>query len=398
MSSSFTYSSSTYGITPLPINCTCEVGYMSSRCEERVCNSRTCVHGTCTPSNASIMVGPDRCICNNPLLWTGSQCNIPICSPGCDPIHGSCTNQPGTCICAENWDGPQCTIEIGWLAQVGKYVTHNAEPIYITCTSLGMLLSLLIIIYINYNTNRKGNNQLNSKTYANYGSSGPTTLLNNKGTNNNMVTLPGLSTSSSSGTSSEDDYSKKFNTLSNTSSLFNDSFRDSSAIQPLTMNRSRHGAALAFTPTAMYPHNQTTTLLDNNNNANNTNKLLENNNNALLATRNNPTNNPTSIISAHHTTLSTKHSHVSQRLFNVAPPGLTVIGKEKKRVRFGGAEISEFIPQSIPILSGSITNTNNNSISSPVSPRSPSSSNSNKGTNMDTLRFQQAFSDSEGDN
>lgn len=412
--------SSTGGVVPLPINCSCDVGYMSSRCEERVCNSRTCVHGTCTPSNLTMMgasssltAGPDTCICTNPYLWTGPQCNIPICSPGCDPVHGSCTNQPGTCNCAENWDGPQCTIEIDWLASVGKYVTTNAEPIFITCTSIGILGAFIFVFYINYSIVKKGSGSLNKKGYTNYGSSNnnynalPTNRV--QGTTA-FINIPGLSSTSgsSSGTSSDDDY-LRFNKQNNltSSSAFNDPNQDLSSLYPLTMTRSRHGAALAFAPTTTNGSvGGSSSGYGNRGNdgssGNGGNKIMENNN-ALLANRSNPTNNPTSILANHHTTLSTKHSRVSQRLFNVTPPGIQIIGgKEKKKVRFGGAEISEFVPQSIPTISPS--SYSNTVSTSPSSSSSSSSSlttvNSPRSTparSMDSLRFQQAFSDSEGE-
>ncbi|XP_078001299.1 uncharacterized protein LOC144453811 [Glandiceps talaboti] len=41
------------------------------------------------------------------LGWAGPDCNVALCTTGCHPIHGSCT-QPRECICEENWTGRLC--------------------------------------------------------------------------------------------------------------------------------------------------------------------------------------------------------------------------------------------------------------------------------------------------
>ncbi|XP_070577029.1 delta-like protein D isoform X2 [Ptychodera flava] len=41
------------------------------------------------------------------LGWVGLDCNQPVCTTGCSPIHGSCT-QPRECICEEHWSGRLC--------------------------------------------------------------------------------------------------------------------------------------------------------------------------------------------------------------------------------------------------------------------------------------------------
>ncbi|CAG0913617.1 unnamed protein product [Notodromas monacha] len=39
--------------------------------------------------------------------WTGDMCDVPICRPGCDPLHGYC-HKPGECVCKLGWRGDLC--------------------------------------------------------------------------------------------------------------------------------------------------------------------------------------------------------------------------------------------------------------------------------------------------
>lgn len=39
--------------------------------------------------------------------WTGPECEIAECAPGCHPEHGFC-DRPRECLCKMGWEGPRC--------------------------------------------------------------------------------------------------------------------------------------------------------------------------------------------------------------------------------------------------------------------------------------------------
>lgn len=186
----YQYSSSSV-LPPLPINCTCDVGYMSSRCADRVCSSKTCVHGTCTQVNTSgvgddtpdsLTLSPvtgqvyqphEECVCTDPSKWSGPRCDTAVCAPGCDPVHGACPGQPGVCICVKGWAGVGCTIEIGWLADVGSWVSGHVQESFLSVTIIGMVSAFASVCWVNISIGRKpGGSKLSRGGGGQYSSSG----------------------------------------------------------------------------------------------------------------------------------------------------------------------------------------------------------------------------------
>jgi hypothetical protein len=133
----------TYGLPPLPVTCTCNEGYTGSRCEELVCNSKTCFHGKCKIANNT----PPNCTCDDYSSWTGPNCNIAVCAPGC--LHGSCLLLPGGCRCEAGWFGPLCNEEPGLLRTVGFFITINAGNSFLSVTLIGVLTVLIAVVSVN---------------------------------------------------------------------------------------------------------------------------------------------------------------------------------------------------------------------------------------------------------
>ena len=132
-----------FSISPLPYNCTCDEGWMDSRCTEPLCNPRTCIHGTCKAVNSSSSDSDkgESCVCTDPSQWAGPSCDIPICAPGCSPLHGYCT-RPGQCDCEDGWAGSACTVQANGLRAVGVWVTAHVAGVYVSLTSLGFAIVL----------------------------------------------------------------------------------------------------------------------------------------------------------------------------------------------------------------------------------------------------------------
>lgn len=147
-------------VPPLPLNCTCEPGFVGSRCEENFCTAATCLHGTCVPVNtsssaSSYRAGPSGstggsiCVCSDPNKWTGVNCDQAICAAGCSSLHGSCTNNPGTCTCDENFIGADCSIELTWIRKIGRYVDSHVSQIYVSVTVAGIVVTSTIALLTN---------------------------------------------------------------------------------------------------------------------------------------------------------------------------------------------------------------------------------------------------------
>jgi hypothetical protein len=133
----------TYGLPPLPVMCTCDPGYTGSRCEEFFCNSKTCVHGKCKIANNT----PLNCTCDDYSYWTGPNCNIAVCAPGC--LHGTCLLLPGGCRCEAGWFGPLCNEEPGLLRTIGLFITINAGNSFLSVTLIGVLTVLIAVVSVN---------------------------------------------------------------------------------------------------------------------------------------------------------------------------------------------------------------------------------------------------------
>lgn len=127
---------------PLPVNCTCDDGWMDARCVEPLCNPRTCVHGTCVAANASLATrvvvasGRDTCVCDDPTQWVGPACDTPVCAAACSADHGGCS-EPGGCDCESGWGGPTCGIPLDPLHTVGVWVTAHVAGVFVSLTTLG---------------------------------------------------------------------------------------------------------------------------------------------------------------------------------------------------------------------------------------------------------------------
>jgi hypothetical protein len=122
---------------------------MAQRCNEPLCNPKTCINGACVPTNGSSPSGggnSEQCVCIPG--WTGRTCATAVCAPGCG--HGVCTNAPGTCTCVAGWAGAKCTIELSWLQAAGKWVTENVEGVYTTLAFAGVLLTAAAAGWANY--------------------------------------------------------------------------------------------------------------------------------------------------------------------------------------------------------------------------------------------------------
>ncbi len=136
--------------------CACNDGWAGATCDVRVCTPSchpvggVCnVNGTCTC--AAGWTGPScsaaQYTCNPPCYhaghctasatcgeclpgWGGSYCDVRLCSPACDPAHGTCRNN-GTCACQANWGGAQCNIP---LCGAGCGDNGVCSPTTNTCT------------------------------------------------------------------------------------------------------------------------------------------------------------------------------------------------------------------------------------------------------------------------
>lgn len=115
-------------------SCDCDPGWGGVSCAQSDCNTATCVHGTCVLSGADIFT----CQCDA-SLWTGAYCDIAVCSDGCSPEHGTCTDAPDTCTCAPGWIGPLCRIPNSWLREMGMWVDANNRFLFIFTTLMGLV-------------------------------------------------------------------------------------------------------------------------------------------------------------------------------------------------------------------------------------------------------------------
>ncbi|XP_076002790.1 protein jagged-2-like isoform X2 [Genypterus blacodes] len=98
----------------------CDENYYSSKCN-KVCRPRDDYFGhyVCDQlGNRGCMEG-----------WTGPECKIAICQPGCSLHHGSC-RVPGECKCNYGWHGPFCD---ECLAYPGCVHGTCTEPWQCTC-------------------------------------------------------------------------------------------------------------------------------------------------------------------------------------------------------------------------------------------------------------------------
>lgn len=280
----------TGGLPPLPVTCDCgETGYTGSRCEELVCNSKTCVHGKCKIATGK--VNKSLCDCDDISLWSGPNCNIAVCAPGC--LHGSCSLLPGGCRCESGWAGALCNEEAGLLRTVGFFITINAGNSFLTVTLLGVLTVCFAVISVNraaigapslYElavSARKTKSLkelvplLPTSSSSSRSGSGPNTSSTNRGGEQHSLFYVGggetlyssSSTSSSSAAASILDKSAGGNSSSGSSGSGDDS---SSSLSNLTASerlarkvravdgatplrsdgimRSRHGEAVAFSP------------------------------------------------------------------------------------------------------------------------------------------------------
>lgn len=87
-------------------SCTCNPGFVDTRCSTKSCNSATCVHGNCAQTGN----GSDSCVCSDPSRYAGPSCNTPVCSRSCGS-HGVCTG-PSQCTCAAGWASSLCNVRV----------------------------------------------------------------------------------------------------------------------------------------------------------------------------------------------------------------------------------------------------------------------------------------------
>ena len=85
-------------------------------------------------------------------MWGGPRCDIPECSKGCSPVHGSCPNGPNTCTGEEGWVGPDCTLPAppGSVISLGEWVTEHANLLFEAVGGGSLLILLSSSLYMNY--------------------------------------------------------------------------------------------------------------------------------------------------------------------------------------------------------------------------------------------------------
>ncbi len=99
--------------------CTCQTSWQEPDCLYAYCYGKS---GAQVCSSRGKCTQPDVCTCDNPTLFTGRECQIPICFglPETDPLacgrNGRCSVDPNTgspiCVCTTGYTGADCTISI----------------------------------------------------------------------------------------------------------------------------------------------------------------------------------------------------------------------------------------------------------------------------------------------
>lgn len=140
-------------LDPLPVECTCDAKYTGIRCEQLACSEETCIHGKCEPvlvyglTEDSVV---EKCICFQPYVWSGPECNTPVCALHCHPQSGHCTGAPGTCFCRDGWTGFDCAILNTTPQKLGRWMELHLIPLILAGGGGAVLLAVLFVMQVNY--------------------------------------------------------------------------------------------------------------------------------------------------------------------------------------------------------------------------------------------------------
>lgn len=80
--------------------CVCDDGWDLPDCLLADCNVE-CVNGGCPGDR-------DLCVCDDPDMWSGDACDVPVCPDDCNG-KGTCT-APGECECSGEYSGDACEV------------------------------------------------------------------------------------------------------------------------------------------------------------------------------------------------------------------------------------------------------------------------------------------------
>jgi hypothetical protein len=108
--------------------CTCQEEWQAPDCLYAYCFGK---EGSQVCSSRGKCTSPNVCTCDQPALFTGRECQTPICYglPSTDPLvcgqHGRCTVGPITdlpiCLCNEGYTGVDCTLPVCFGYVIGVY-------------------------------------------------------------------------------------------------------------------------------------------------------------------------------------------------------------------------------------------------------------------------------------
>lgn len=163
-------SCSGHGACSTTQGCSCAFGWTDAYCSTPVCSKSWCNHGNCVkvaPSpeapeapwadysrSVQDAVGTRGEFCECEEGWNGLECNAPVCREDCSPLHGGCSDSPGTCTCDPGWSGITCTVPTGSssvaLQDAGIWVQGHANFVFAAAGGGCLVILIASCLYMNY--------------------------------------------------------------------------------------------------------------------------------------------------------------------------------------------------------------------------------------------------------